>query len=816
MKNLRNQLKIPQFLETGEDILFETDFENADLCLYDILPALPLNGKFNIRINDTAMECYCVYFKHLEMTALYIDTHMPLMTVGKDALLRISRLQYGPDLAPYGVIDQEDIIRHALHCNFSISKKEMRTHGGKKNCKSLIDWFKGEREVCDLKVSARHLKHFTKHEVRKLGLSFFTRVDYLFPFLSSMIDKGMHESMLVGLLIWANLLPNQAHEWSRRSGIWWWKYKSVDDFSNRVKKYFSLRLKAVQNIIEMDLAPFFELEVLVNRGIGKVDWKQERKNRTEPVLAEFEEQDIYNTTVELFRKINRLGGKVQKSRWESHWKKRWQWAPTGAYHSQYKEDDQYKAESQDLKNKLYSFCRMPNLSFEHFNSRKPSIVAWPSTKYEWGKQRAIYGVDITNFIMSSFGMAGCENYLETVFPIGSTAQEKYVQNSVKETLRNGVPFCFDYEDFNSQHSVGSMKAVLLAYRDVNKNDLTQEQVRSIDWLIESLEDCVVIEGENKTYKVKGTLLSGWRITTFMNTVLNYVYLKSSSNVGGSVSLHNGDDVLAAVKDIRMVQNIQKGARRHNLRFQSSKCFLGAIAEFLRVDHKKGDGTQYLARGVSTLVHGPTETNIPTDLRQILSSNKTRMTEVRQRGAREEVLRVLEDIQDETVSRLWDTELSDIKIVKQTHLSKGGLNEQITRESLSYRVRNRVLRKVKNEKTNRDIRQELPGTADYAAHICGKLGVKQYIKEVAKAARKAVLSNSTVTKYGVMILKETVDDIDLVKASKWNCLRSYLSGAKVLLAKAYGIPISALGIYSTKIGILLKAERNLTEALKIML
>jgi len=124
--------------------------------------------------------------------------------------------------------------------------------------------------------------------------------------------------------------------------------------------------------------------------------------------------------------------------WKNFWDSRWQWAPTGAYSSQYDEDKVYAHKEHDMRHKFYGFCAMPDVDYSYFIERKPEMFAKASVKYEWGKQRAIYGVDNTNFIISSFGMAGCEELLSKMFPIGQEAESKKVAKSVKEVLKNGT------------------------------------------------------------------------------------------------------------------------------------------------------------------------------------------------------------------------------------------------------------------------------------------------------------------------------------------------------------------------------------------
>jgi len=411
--------------------------------------------------------------------------------------------------------------------------------------------------------------------------------------------------MIAGVIVWAMILEGQDRTLLNYCGVWQWQFNNVLDFADRIKKNFTLRLKALQNTIQYDLTSFFEFEVLTNRGLGEVDWKKEKLHRIQPNLVSFSKEQIYEKSYELFTLVKAKGQIPKRQRWKTFWDQRWKWAPTGTYHSQYPSDDQYRAKERALRHKLYTLCSMPKVDFDYFSKRTPECRAWPSTKYEWGKQRAIYGVDLTNFVLSSFGMLGAEELLSKEFPIGPSATTLNVSNNVKEVLRNGVPFCFDFEDFNSQHDNEQMAAVLFAYCDVFKDNITEQQAFAIQWTATAINNTFVKDINSTWYKTKGTLMSGWRLTTFMNTVLNKVYVSLCDEESSLVTIHNGDDVLAAVQRISDLQQFMVRCKRHNIRFQASKCYLASIAEFLRIDHKtnKGQGGQFSA-GCSNICTRP--------------------------------------------------------------------------------------------------------------------------------------------------------------------------------------------------------------------
>lgn len=62
-------------------------------------------------------------------------------------------------------------------------------------------------------------------------------------------------------------------------------------------------------------------------------------------------------------------------------------------------------------------------NFEYYYNRVPMIYSSVSTKYEWGKVRALFGCDITSYLMADFPMGQAEECLPSYFPVGQKANE---------------------------------------------------------------------------------------------------------------------------------------------------------------------------------------------------------------------------------------------------------------------------------------------------------------------------------------------------------------------------------------------------------
>lgn len=130
--------------------------------------------------------------------------------------------------------------------------------------------------------------------------------------------------------------------------------------------------------------------------------------------------------------------------------------------------------------------------------------------------RALYGCDLESYRLTDFGFSDAENTLPSFMPTGKKATEENVTRILK-SMQTGIPFCFDYDDFNSQHSILSMQTVMEAWLEVFCEDISEEQIVACKWAISSLEEMTFnVNGTN--YKAYATLFSGWRLTSFINTV----------------------------------------------------------------------------------------------------------------------------------------------------------------------------------------------------------------------------------------------------------------------------------------------------------
>jgi hypothetical protein len=460
-----------------------------------------------------------------------------------------------------------------------------------------------------------------------------------------------------------------------------WAAKSIEELA-AVLKELATPLKSMHNSDIKDYTQLFELQSLVNRGVGGVKWNDEYNHRVKPDVVDISPEDVYRHAKDIFIMGATHGFKYPKMSWDRYVSSRWEWVPSGSVHSQHTQDIPYIVDEYRHKTKFVTLNMMPDKHVSTMLGRPPQIHAWASVKYEWAKQRAIYGVDVTSSTITNFAMYRCEEVFKHRFPVGEEAAAERVHKRLNMMLRDSESCCYDFDDFNAQHSTESMKAVLRAYRDAFRLHMSEDQLIAIEWVIASLDDITIhnsMGGPAGTYKPKGTLLSGWRLTTFMNTALNFIYFKHAGVfdiAGVEDSVHNGDDVLLAVRSLKCATQLHYRMASINARAQPAKCNVFSVGEFLRVEHKiskeKGLGAQYLTRSCATSVHSRIESQEPTRFLDSLKATMTRAEDLLARSrVAPDLIRNITHMCLERASEAFGISVKLAEMIADSHYVVGG-------------------------------------------------------------------------------------------------------------------------------------------------
>lgn len=560
--------------------------------------------------------------------------------------------------------------------------------------------------------------------------------------------NGMTQASLSTWLIWASNAPEELVR-GIVSAITHAQYGSVSALTKYLKG-LTIRAKQLQHSIGFDLAQVFEVEVLVNRGVGSVDWAEEEANRTTPNVVEIPEETVFRAAVSIFKAGQEKGYKYQRLDLDNWWSTRWLHVPNGSAHTRSTQlslarDKVRKVEGFSKKMLLSSLSK---LDAEQLFASTPGLDAWPSVKYEWGKQRAIYGTDLEGFIMADLAYPQCEQAVPSSIVIGDAAEENKVKATVELMSHGTMPFCFDYEDFNSQHSARSMRAVLAGYRAVFGSLMSPEQLKAAIWTEQSLGNMVVHANEAmgvRGYKASDTLLSGWRLTTLVNSVLNRIYLQASGALESALyTIHSGDDVLASCVDVAQSETFLRRARAFGIRAQASKAATGSIAEFLRIDHRgERTNSQYLTRSCSTVVHSRIESRRAETMQAMVTACESRISDMYKRGASPKCIQAIRYFNDKRTEKTFDLAPGTCELFRTTHPLEGGMT--VTVEPSGRRIVNVPIehRAAKTLDIEEEIKSAFaPGAYDVSAWIAGKIGNRsmynQTLEEVFKASLDSCL------------------------------------------------------------------------------
>nr|WMV64386.1 RNA-dependent RNA polymerase [Uromyces fabae virus] len=544
--------------------------------------------------------------------------------------------------------------------------------------------------------------------------------------------------------------------------------KSAEEFKAALK-YEGVVSKQLQHLNRSDLNYVFELNVLVNRIDSRVDWDDERSKRTTGSnTVQLDPEEVRSIAKKIFIDGRTLGKKAKKMEWDEYWATRWARMPNGSFISQYEEDIKHKRACpiNTMANKTSVLSSMGNVGFDYFFNRQPELFAKTSTKYEWGKVRALFGCDVTSYVMADFAMSNCEETLPAYFPVGKSANDAYVRH-VMSRMSEGVPVCYDYDDFNAQHSVSSMVAVLQAWGDVYRDMLTPDQLKAYLWTISSLRNMRTMWSDtNEVTETTATLYSGWRHTSFINTILNRVYLeKAGLKQHLDYAIHNGDDMFGVAPNVQSALQLIENARLLGVRAQTSKMNIGTIAEFLRVDGRAKDdtGAQYLTRACATAVHSRIEAAAVSSLRAGVEATITRVDSLVARGADKVQVKKIEDM---ILLNLYnqfgvDPKLHDTYI--RLHPVQGGRNEDA--EKSKYKIKEVILPSL-------DRSEEL-----YAAYV--DRGGQDYINYLAATYDVSIddLDRNIIRSINKMMVKGVKTSMEIVGDSRRN-IDYYIANYKV--------------------------------------
>jgi len=375
-------------------------------------------------------------------------------------------------------------------------------------------------------------------------------------------------------------------------------------------KGFSSALKALGANTSFPGCLLVEAASLQGRDVGSLDMDKEVAQRCDPdlvsnlVISSAEEMaphikailDIELPTVSPMESL------------EDFWTSRWLWCVNGAQNS--------------MSDRALNIPRPPgSRRYRRMASEECTtnpIPDWDGTtfvsgsrKLECGKTRAIFACDTRSYFAFSWLLNSAQRDWRghrVILNPGVGGLYGVAQRVIGSMGRGGVNLMMDYDDFNSHHSIPVQQEL---FRQ------TAARYNCPTWYTDKLVDSfdkMYIHHAGVDRKVLGTMMSGHRGTSYINSVLNAAYVRAS--IGGPafdklVSLHSGDDIYVRAPTLSSCDDTLRKCGEFGCRLQPSKQSIGFNqAEFLRLGIGKRYAVGYVARSLATLVAGAWDTPDP--------------------------------------------------------------------------------------------------------------------------------------------------------------------------------------------------------------
>ncbi|QKO02072.1 RNA-dependent RNA polymerase [Macrophomina phaseolina victorivirus 2] len=359
-------------------------------------------------------------------------------------------------------------------------------------------------------------------------------------------------------------------------------------------------------------AALVEAQTLQGRDVSPADLEAEARERVTGEVHDLVVDYDDDTLRDHIRHILRL--EIQREhdsyRMEfptlgDHWASRWLWAVNGSQSGLLSRRHLEKLPRPPGATREYRRAWLERVEQDPRPTWDGTTYVSASPKLEHGKTRAIFACDTLNYLAFEHLLGTVEGRWRgerVVLNPGRGGNAGMAFRVAAARNRSGISMMLDYDDFNSHHSTRAMQILFeeLGTMVGYPPDLLSK-------LVQSFEKEYIFLGDRNRGRVLGTLMSGHRGTTFINSVLNAVYLRielGRTFFDTHPSIHVGDDVYLGVRTYKEAGFVEERCRTSRLRMNPMKQSVGHVStEFLRLACGGRATYGYLARAVSSTVSG---------------------------------------------------------------------------------------------------------------------------------------------------------------------------------------------------------------------
>lgn len=282
---------------------------------------------------------------------------------------------------------------------------------------------------------------------------------------------------------------------------------------------------------------------------------------------------------------------------------------------------------------------------ENFNKTLETI------KYEVGaRERVLNAGSLTHYIFFSYILYWAEKQEQ----VGSVRLNAPNDDDIRYFDRKMAPMyhlLYDWASFNEGHSAWEMAMIV---ESLTKEELGQPKdmwmfVNAISEAMYNMKHVFEDEdGEKEVIHVKKGLMSGWRGTTWINTVANFVYkyigYECYRRLYGQTSLvyidGGGDDVDEAFTDGADPLRVLHIMNRIGFDAKMIKQMIAEKSEFFRVTITDEGTFASVTRGLASFCAGDWETAGRTTIREKVQSTLDQVSKLVRRGLDHEVGNIL--------------------------------------------------------------------------------------------------------------------------------------------------------------------------------
>lgn len=354
-------------------------------------------------------------------------------------------------------------------------------------------------------------------------------------------------------------------------------------------------------------AKLCEAQTLTGRGVGDCDLMAEARYRCNKGMCS---QSVWACDLDKLRYYVHLvledelkDQVVEFEDLDSFWKRRWQWCVNGSHSAVLgHHDSRFRVKIPQV-SQVHRRCVAEQIKDEPISTWNGEAYFTGSLKLEHGKLRALFACDTLTYFAFEHLLRPVEakwHGHRVLLDPGRGGMVNILKRIHMMRESGGCNIMIDFEDFNSQHSLEAQKIVFEELIKLTGYDqeLGATIIRSFDHM-----NCYV--GGRRVGHMYGTLCSGHRATTFINSVLNAAYIATVLDTYTSyTSMHVGDDVYMVCKDIESAAVIMQRLHESTLRINPMKQSVGVhAAEFLRMAVGADSAQGYVARSISSAISG---------------------------------------------------------------------------------------------------------------------------------------------------------------------------------------------------------------------